>query len=222
MKLIVVMVWIIPFTLLSIEPDEVFLRMKWTEKSPTNNTDLTSDWKIKNNVKFDWLEIRYFRGAKCNNGLTSFKRIAGSTTTDNSITGIGGSRYSYKLRGFNSDLGVLTSNCSQRIRIDLVAPLLASNLIWENNTIVNEFPLRANWTRSESKDIKYQRVNYFNLENCLGESFMTGLPEDIKSENMLFPTFEEGIYSFSITTVDRAGNSSTSACSPNSTIEFIY
>lgn len=105
------------------------------------------------------------------------------------------------------------------IRHDSAAPAAATALGWSQTSPTNTTSLTASWTKSASSDLNNQKIQFYSDGTC---STTTGSLTDLSSastQTQAFTGSSGGTYTYKITSLDSAGNSTVSACSSSLSID---
>ena len=103
---------------------------------------------------------------------------------------------------------------------DVTAPDAATGLGWSVSSPSTSTSLIATWTKSNSSDLANQKIQFYSDALCTTTS---GSLIDLNSATSATHTFtgtDQSTYSFKVTSLDAAGNSSISACSSNMLVDL--
>jgi len=115
------------------------------------------------------------------------------------------------------------SNPSTPYQLDRKAPSPASGLAWSQTSPTAAKPLKATWDPSTASDLMEQRFEIFATADCSGSAAKQEVFKSVgppsRTQSFDFSWTNPGPYSYKITSLDAASNSSVSACSPSVTVD---
>ena len=120
---------------------------------------------------------------------------------------------------FEDVAGNISATYSGSITIDTVAPNSATLLGWSQSSPYNSTPVTASWTKSNSSDLADQKIQFYSDATCTNAS---GSLIDLSSNSLqtrAFTGVNGSTYTYKITSIDTATNSTVSACSSSMVID---
>jgi hypothetical protein len=142
--------------------------------------------------------------------------VCNGTTFGGTIDSTSISQGTHSIKVLISDLaGNFAQSQSVTFIRDTVAPSASSGLTWSETTPSRTNLVSAAWTKSSSSDLSQQFIQFYNSSTCgVGTEFGTlvSMAENIQTK-ALTANIGESFYSYRITSVDQAQNSTVSACS---------
>ena len=139
--------------------------------------------------------------------------MGSSTSNTSSLTGINGSTYSYLITSVDTAGNTNTSSCSSSISINTTPPANATSLGWVQTSPTNTTGVIASWIKSQSSVLSDQKIQFYSDSSCLAPF---GSLIDLSSSSLqtrVLTGTNGGTYTYTITSIDTAGNLSTSSCS---------
>jgi hypothetical protein len=171
--------------------------------------------------------LHRYAQAACGGTATDTTGLS-AATLDQSYVGSNGTTYSFKVTAIDNAGNSTISACSGNILIDTTAPVAASSLVTAADSAGgadvrydNDTTIYFVWSAAtDSGGIASYTLRRYDLANCGGAATdTTGLSSATSSQS--FAGAANGTtYSFKVTAYDSAGNSTTSACSGNITIDI--
>ncbi len=187
--------------------------LAFLEASPYNATSVNANWTLSLSGDLNAQTIDYYASANCSGPIDSTFSLSSAVNTHNLATALNGMSYSFVITSTDLAGNSQASACSSPISIDTSAPLDATALTWIEASPHNATMVNSSWMLSVSGDVVSQEVNYYPDGICGGAPIFTSsaLPPSITSD--FFTGADLMTYSFTVTTIDSAGNSSISSCS---------
>lgn len=96
---------------------------------------------------------------------------------------------------------------------DTTPPNAATSLSWQESSPHGSLSVHADWTHSTSTDVATQKIQFFSDGTCSAASGSQITLPLATTESYLWGAPTSGTYSYQITSIDAAANSTTSACS---------
>jgi len=116
--------------------------------------------------------------------------------------------------------GNTTTSASITVKRDVTAPTLPTPLAWSvAGTATNSTNITASWTKSVSTDLANQKIQLYTGAAC---NTTSGSLVDLASASLQTKAFtgtNGTIYTYKITNIDLAGNSSVSGCSSSMLVD---
>lgn len=136
--------------------------------------------------------------------------------SDIDVTGLSDVPLIFSANMTTVELAVNSTNIN--VTKDTTAPNAATALVWGQASPTNNTSLTANWTKSTSPDLTTQMLQWYSDSGCTTASgYPYGLNSTDVTSNM---TGNDGVvYSYKITSIDTAGNSTISSCSVDLTVD---
>ena len=191
--------------------------LSWAQTSPHSGLAIDADWTPSSDpgLASQTINIYYDAGCLVSEGSSSPLSAAASTYA---FTATDGNSYAFKITSHYSSGTTSDSVCSSLISVDTTAPAAPSVLAWAHGSPHNSATITANWTPSSSTDVAGQTITYYNGSGCsVAEGTVVSLSASASSHN--FSGANGQSYSYIITSVDTAGNSSVSSCSTEMAID---
>ncbi len=194
-----------------------YKNLKWTEGTSSNSSSLHAIWTQPTGVSITNQKIQYYSDNNC--ATTSGSLVPLSNTAANNIfvpsaDGYYTFKISYTIAGISS-----TSSCSDSILSDRTAPNIATTATWSQTSPYNATAVNAIWTKSTSTDLANQKIQFYSNNTCTTTSGSLINLNSTTTQTYAFTGTNGSSYAFIITSIDNVGNTSTSACSSNMTID---
>lgn len=193
------------------EAPEAATGLSFLQTSPSSGTSLTANWIISSDLDVEAQRIDFYLSESCSHSLNSSTTLD-RTTSSYTLNGVtNNNTYSYIIKTFDSSGNSSSSACSSAILIDTSAPSPARGLKWLQGSSSNLSSIVATWTSSGQGE--RQLLKIYQDKAC------SSTPVEIKAIKGLVGAFKfssaisQNSYTFSVETVDPAGNSSLSMCS---------
>ena len=135
------------------------------------------------------------------------------TLQTRSFTATNGNTYSYKITSIDTAGNTSLSNCSGSLTINTTPPSNATSLGWQQTSPTNTLSVTASWTKSSAGTLADQTIQFYSDGSCMTPQ---GSAVDLSSSSIqtrVFSGTNGGTYSYKITSIDTATNTSTSSCS---------
>ena len=149
-------------------------------------------------------------------GTTACSSYSWTLTTD--LSALPDATHSFAISG--TDLaGNSGTPGSRSIVKDIVSPNAATSLAWSLSSPSNSTGLVASWTKSNSGDLSNQKIQFYSDNSC---GTTSGLSIDLASAALQTRSFtgsNGGTYTYKVTSLDAAGNTSVSSCSSSMTLD---
>jgi hypothetical protein len=188
--------------------------LAWSVASPTAATALTNTWTTSASVDLTKQTISYWRDAGCSVSAGASVDFDSTITTD-SFTGTDSQTFYFKVKSFDASGNYFSSGCSAGMTVDTTYPASASGLNWVEASPHNTTSVNPNWTLGGSGDVASQNIQIFPNGSCTGV-IVESNSLDYLDTTYNFSSANDGVtYSYTIETVDNAGNITTSPCSIN-------
>ena len=207
-------------------PPNAATGLAWSLKIYSTTVTLTARWKKSSSTDLASESVQFYEGLKCVSAsggeqsvTVASDQVAAAVRTA-SFSGTNGLGYSYKIKSVDNAGNVRWSGCSLGITVDLSAPAAAANPVF-SAILPRARTLTANWERSASVDLGKQVIQYFSDSACT-TSASAGSRYDLGTrviaKHSLRVTAGKTYY-FNVTSYDKAGNLTASACSSGAEID---
>ncbi|MBS1961628.1 MAG: hypothetical protein JST04_05400 [Bdellovibrionales bacterium] len=190
----------------------------WIEASPSNAAVVNASWASSDPSVVD-TKVQYYSDASCGTAVGSPVDVGTNKTAAFSVPADG--VYSYRVTVFDGVGNSTGSTCSTSITTDATPPAAATGLAWMQGSTTNLTALTAQWTKSVSTDLADQKIQFYQDGACTTPS---GSLIDLASASAVSQPFlgaDGMVYSFKLKSLDSAGNSTDSACSPSITVDTV-
>ena len=193
----------------------------WDEAPLTNSANVTARWTVSVSTDVVSQQVNYFTLAGCGGGAAGNSAIGNNTATTDVFTGGTGSTYYFNVTSTDDAGNSTTSACvAGGVTIDLDSPSNATGLGWVQTTPTNVTAIEADWTMSGDGDLNDQQITYYANGTCSAPILAGPTAVGTGTDNNQSQTGSHGTaYSYTITSVDNAGNTSTSGCSSALTVD---
>jgi hypothetical protein len=192
--------------------------LDWAEGTHHNALNVTASWTPSPDTDLASQSIEYFDDVLCTNSLGAAALLASVTSNTDIYTGVNGTTYYYQIINVDLASNSTTSNCSNPMTIDTVAPAAVAITGWTEAPLTANSVINANWTLSASTDIGTQSISMFTDAACtiLAEGPISKANSAI---NHAFTPTGDGDYYYSVVVTDLAGNQTVSSCASIVTID---
>jgi hypothetical protein len=194
--------------------------MAWVQTSPFSGVSITASWTPSTDPDLVSQTLQFYSDASCTTTTGAPIGLAAAITSQ-ALTGVTNTNsYSYDIISTDAAGNTATSACSASMTIDSDAPTGANTLAWTEGAYSTTLSVNATWVSSADGDEASETINvYENDATCSGGVFATSaLGAGTATYN--FTTGSDGnLYSFNVTSTDGAGNSHTTACSAQITLD---
>jgi len=187
----------------------------WDEAPLTNSATITARWTVSTSTDVTSQLVNYYSIVGCGGASLGTSFISDNTSVTSTFTGGTGSTYYFNVTSEDDAGNTVTSPCiAAGVTIDLDPPADGTALGWVQTNPSNVALIEADWTISGSADIADQEITYYANATC-GSPILSGPTSvGIGTDNDQSQTATHGTqYSYTITSIDAAGNSTTSGCS---------
>ena len=202
-------------------PPNAATALVWAETSPHNSTSVNANWTKSNSGDLADQKIQFYSDGTCT--VTSGALIdlsSNSLQTYNFTLGTNGNTYTYKITSIDNATNSTVSGCSSSMLIDTTPPNAATALVWAETSPHNSTSVNANWTKSNSGDLADQKIQFYSDGTC---TVTSGALIDLSSNSLQTYNFTLGTdgntYTYKITSIDNATNSTVSGCSSSMLID---
>ena len=182
----------------------------WSQTSPHSGTALTASWTVSAATDVASQSIQFYDDATCSS-TTGAAIVVGPAVTTQALTGSNGNEYTYIVTATDNAGNATASACSSSLEVDTGAPLAPSTLSWFEASPHDNLTVTAQWALSTSPDVVSQRIDYYQVAACGGG--ITSTENLAPGATTTTLTGASGnTYYFTVTAIDSANNSTTSAC----------
>jgi len=205
--------------LVDFQPPTPATPLAWEESDPHAGTTITASWTPSTSSDLAAQSAQFYSGAGCNAVFGAPVGLASASTNSHAISGVNGQSYSYRIVSMDASGNASTSSCSPAIRVDTSAPNAATTLAWNGDASPkNSTSLTASWTKSNSSDLASQSIQFYADATC---STASGAAVALASSatTRVFTGTDGTTYTYKVTSLDDAGNSTESACSPSMRVD---
>ncbi len=137
-----------------------------------------------------------------------------------STTGLTEAAHTFVAKITATNLVTVASAPANSATRDVTAPALSTSLGWTETTPYNGTSVHANWTVSGSSDLFHQSIQLYTSASCATASGSAIAINDATTATYNFTGLTTGTtYGFKVTSIDNAGNYSTTACSSDMVID---
>ncbi len=195
------------------------IALSWSPgASITSVSTLGAEWSLSH-PSITGVRVEYFSGPGCDTSLNLDQSFSSAETSATLVAPSDGV-YSFRVVTQTLNGAENPSSCSAPIEVDTTAPSPASTLAWQEGASANVLSLTPQWTASADSDLSSQTITYYSGAGCTGSALsLADLAPTL--QNASFTGTDGGVYSFTVTSTDAAGNGSISACSSVVTVSLI-
>ncbi len=184
----------------------------WAQGTIHNATVVTSRWALGGSPDLASHRISYFTDSGCSSSAGPAVTKT-STDTDDVFIGANGNTYFYTVVAIDNAGNESTPACNTiGVEIDTTTPPDATGLGWTQGSPFNGATVDSAWSRSLASDIASQSIQYYADGSCTtndGPAITLGAAAVTHNRS----SSDGATYTYKITTIDNATNSTTSSCS---------
>ncbi len=194
--------------------------LNWSEGSATNSTSLHASWSAATTTAtITSQSIQFYSDGSCSTTYGNKISIA-IDSSSYAFTAPSIGTYTYTISSETNEGAAKTSGCSNAILIDQTAPNAATSISWSQASPSTSTSITASWTKSNSADLANQKIQFYADGTC---TTTTGSLVDLASasaQTYAFTGANSTTYSYKVTSLDAAGNSTISACSSSMLVQL--